>query len=98
MGHPPTTGYEDPEPHVVYYPETGTLYISTLPNATPLGDGDTIAKDVVVFYDHERGQEVVAVCIQFAAPSVLKPMIDAVLAEHGLADGTIKSAESEAIS
>ena len=44
-----------PEPRAEYYPEEGILYVD---NGKPFGDGETIAKGLVVFYDRgerERG-------------------------------------------
>ncbi len=50
----------------------------------PFGEGETIAKGIVVFYDREKRDEVVGLSIR-CAPVVLEPLVDAVLAEHGLA-------------
>ena len=73
-----------PEPIVTYYPDEGTLYVE---NGKPFGDGETIAKNVVVFYDRENQSKVVGVCIELGADVVLKPFVDAILAEHGVSLG-----------
>ena len=69
----------EPEPIVTF--EHDYLYIRTGP---PFGEGETIAKGIVVFYDREKRDEVVGLSIR-CAPVVLKPLVDSVLAEHGLA-------------
>ena len=66
---------------VKYYPETETLYIT---NGKPFGEGDNVAKDVVVFYDKENEREVVGLYIE-SAELVLKPFVDAIFAKHGVA-------------
>ena len=70
-----------PEPIVTYHPEDGVLYIET---GRPFGDGETIAKNVVIFYDRENESEVVGLCIEIGAETILKPFVDAILAEHGV--------------
>ena len=70
-----------PDPIVTYYPDEGVLYVET---GKPFGEGETIAKNVVVFYDRENKCEVVGVCIEFGADVVLKPFVDAILAKHGV--------------
>lgn len=70
-----------PEPKVTYYPESGILYVET---GAPFGDGETIAKNVVVFYDREDESKVVGVCIGRGADVILKPFVDAILAERGV--------------
>ena len=72
--------YQEAQPLVKYYPETETLYVT---NGKPLGEGDNVAKDVVVFYDQENECEVVGLYIE-CAELVLKPFVDAVLAKHGV--------------
>ena len=76
--------YSEPEPIVSYYPEDGYLYIET---GRPFGDGETIAKNVVVFYDQEDESQVVGLCIGWGAKGILKPFVDAILAEHGVSSG-----------
>ncbi len=73
-----------PEPVVTYYPEEGYLYIET---GRPFGDGETIARNVVVFYDREDETRVVGVCIEMEAEAILKPFVDAILARHGIVTG-----------
>ena len=77
----PTVNHQENAPLVKYYPETETLYIT---NGKPLGEGDNVAKDVVVFYDRDNGSEVVGLYIE-SAEWVLKPFVDAILAKHGVA-------------
>ena len=72
--------HQESEPLVKYYPETETLYIT---NGKPFGEGDNVAKDVVVFYDQEKESEVVGLYIE-CAEWVLKPFVDAILAKHGI--------------
>ena len=73
--------YPPPEPIVTYHPEDGVLYIET---GRPFGDGETIAKNVVIFYDRENQSQVVGLCIEIGAETILKPFVDAILAEHGV--------------
>ena len=73
-----------PEPVVTYYPEEGYLYIET---GRPFGDGETIARNVVVFYDREDESRLAGICIEMGAEAVLKPFVDAILARHGIAPG-----------
>ena len=73
-----------PEPVVTYYPEEGYLYIET---GRPLGDGETIARNVVVFYDREDENRVAGICIEMGAEAVLKPFVDAILSKHGIIQG-----------
>lgn len=75
------TNHRGSEPMVKYYPETETLYIT---NGKPFGEGDNVAKDVVVFYDKENEREVVGLYIE-SAELVLKPFVDAIFAKHGVA-------------
>ncbi len=70
-----------PEPRAEYYPEEGILYVD---NGKPFGDGETIAKGLVVFYDRENDSEVVGLCVEFDAETVLKPFVDAILAKYGV--------------
>lgn len=72
--------HQESEPLVKYYPETETLYIT---NGKPFGEGDNVAKDVVVFHDQEKECEVVGLYIE-CAEWVLKPFVDAILAKHGI--------------
>ena len=73
-----TVKHQQNEPVVKYYPET--LYVT---NGKPFGEGDNVAKDIVVFYDKENECEVVGLYIE-CAELVLKPFVDAVLAKHGI--------------
>ena len=72
--------HQECEPLVKYYPETETLYIT---NGKPFGEGDNVAKDVVVFYGKENECEVVGLYIE-CAELVLKPFVDAILAKQGV--------------
>ena len=79
-------GQDVPEAKVTYYPDEGILYVE---NGRPFGEGETIAKNVVVFYDRENRCEVVGVCIEFGAEVVLKPFVDAILAKHEARTDTV---------
>ena len=83
-----TVNHALPEPRSEYYQEEGILYVD---NGKPLGEGETIAKGLVVFYDRENDAEVVGMCIEFDAESVLKPFVDAILAKYGLRPGIAPS-------
>lgn len=72
--------HKDSEPLVEYYPDTQALRIS---NGRPLGVGDDVAKDVVVFFDSEDESEVVGLYIA-SAEVVLKPFVEAILAKYGV--------------
>ena len=76
-----TVNHALPEPRSEYYPEEGILYVD---NGKPFGEGETIAKGLVVFYDRENDDEVVGMCIETDAESVRKPFVDAILAKYGI--------------
>lgn len=78
MAEHSTSPESEPEPVVTF--EHDYLYIST---GRPFGEGETIAKGIVLFYDRESPDEVVGLSIR-CAPVVLKPLLDAVLAEASL--------------
>ena len=61
---------------VRYTSETRTLVLDT---GKPWGDGEEIAKDLVVFYDHDNN--VVGLTLE-CAELWLKPLVDAVLAKQ----------------
>lgn len=65
------------QPIVTYYSESGYLYIET---GRPLGVGQTIAKDVVVFHDTEDATRIVGIRIGEVerADVILKPFLGAV--------------------
>ena len=69
----------EPEPIVRYFPETQSLWIES---GKQLGQGETIAKGVVVFYDKEDDTLAEGVRIEFAE-HVLKPFVDAIIAKYG---------------
>lgn len=73
--------YPAPEPIVTYYPEDGMLYVET---GRPFGDGETIAKNIVVFHDRECPSKVVGICFEFAPEVILKPFVDAELVRRGI--------------
>ena len=75
-----TVNHQQNESIVKYYADTETLYVA---NGKPLGEGDNVAKDVVVFYDKENECEVVGLTIE-CAEEVLKPFVEAILAKHGV--------------
>ena len=69
----------DPEPVVRYFPETQSLWIDS---GKQLGEGETIAKGVVVFYNREDDTLAEGVRIELAE-HVLKPFVDAIVAKYG---------------
>ena len=66
----------EPEPVVRYFPETQSLWIDS---GKTLGEGETIAKGVVVFYGKDDDTTAEGVRIELAE-HVLKPFVDAILA------------------
>ncbi len=69
----------EPEPVVKYFPETQSLWIDS---GKQLGEGETIAKGVVVFYNKEDNTLAEGLRIEFAE-HVLKPFVDAIVAKYG---------------
>ena len=69
----------EPEPVVKYFPETQSLWIDS---GNLLGEGETIAKGVVVFYGKEDDTVAEGVRIELAE-HVLKPFVDAIIAKYG---------------
>ena len=69
----------EPEPVVRYFPETQSLWIES---GKQLGEGETIASGVVVFYNKEDDTLAEGVRIEFAE-HVLKPFVDAIIAKYG---------------
>lgn len=69
----------EPEPVVKYFPETQSLWIDS---GKSLGEGETIAKGVVVFYGKDDDKTVEGVRIELAE-HVLKPFVDAIIARYG---------------
>ena len=69
----------EPEPVVRYFPETQSLWIDS---GKQLGEGETIAKGVVVFYN--KGDNTLAEGVRIElAEHVLKPFVDAIVAKYG---------------
>ena len=68
------------EPVVKYFPETQWLWIDS---GKPLGEGETIANGVVVFYGKGDATQAEGIRIEFAE-DVLKPFVDAILAKYGV--------------
>lgn len=68
----------DPEPVVQYFPETQSLWIDS---GKSLGEGETIAKGVVVFYGKDDGTTAEGVRIELAE-QVLQPFVDAIMAKY----------------
>ena len=66
------------EPVVKYFPETQSLWIDS---GKQLGEGETIAKGVVIFYNKEDGMVAEGVRIELAEP-VLKPFVEAIVAKY----------------
>ena len=88
----------EPEPVVKYFPETQSLWID---RGKQIGEGETIAKGVVVFYNKEDGSVAEGVRIELAE-HVLKPFVDAIVAKYrakpGLAeDAVARGAQIQAI-
>ena len=72
-----------PEANVIYSPQSQVLIIENRPDSAV---GETIARDVVVFYDKDVDDEpssAVAIRID-CAEHVLKPFVDAILAKYGI--------------
>ena len=68
----------EPEPVVRYFPETQSLWIDS---GKPLGEGETIAKGVVVFYGKEDSAAAEGIRIELAEQA-LKPFVDAIIAKY----------------
>ncbi len=62
-----------------YFPETQSLWIDS---GKSLGEGETIAKGVVVFYSKDDDTTAEGVRIELAE-HVLKPFVDAIIAQYG---------------
>ena len=62
----------EPDPAVRYFPETQSLWTDS---GKQLGEGETIAKGVVVFYNKEDGSVAEGVRIELAE-HVLKPFVE----------------------
>ena len=64
------------QPIVTYYPESGYLYIET---GQPLGVGQSIAKDVVVFHHPDDMTKIVGIRIGEVerADVILEPFLEA---------------------
>lgn len=69
------------QPIVTYYPDSGYLYIET---GRPLGVGQTIAQDIVVFYDPDDMTKVVGIRIGEVerAEVILEPFLGAAKAHQ----------------
>ena len=83
----------EPLPDVTYTPSSGALLIE---NGEPSTVGETIAKDIAVFYDkdvEDSWSSAVAIRID-RAEWVLKPFVDAILAKHGITPGPRTVAET----
>ena len=71
-------GAADSEPVVRYFPETQSLWIDS---GRSLGEGETIANGVVVFYGKEDDSVAEGVRIELAE-HILKPFVDAIIAKY----------------
>ena len=71
------------EPVVRYFPETQSLWIDS---GKSLGEGETIAKGVVVFYGNDDDTTAEGVRIELAE-HVLKPFVDAIVAKYASRPG-----------
>ena len=81
----------EPEPVVRYFPETQSLWIDS---GKQLGEGETIAKGVVVFYNKEDGSVAEGVRIELAE-HVLMPFVDAIIAKHNAKPEQVVEAADE---
>ena len=73
-----------PAPVVEYWADTDDLYVS---NGRAFGEGETIAENVVIYYDREEPDQVVGICIEAGASAILKPLVDAELAKRDASEG-----------
>ena len=73
----------EPEPVVKYFPETQSLWIDS---GKSLGEGETIAKGVIVFYGKDDDTTAEGVRIELAE-HVLKPFVDAIMAQYASKPG-----------
>ena len=73
----------EPEPVVKYFPETQSLWIDS---GQTLGEGETIAKGVVVFYGKDDSTIAEGVRIELAEHT-LKPFVDAIVAKYASKPG-----------
>ena len=73
----------EPEPVVMYFPKTQSLWIDS---GKSLGEGETIAKGVVVFYGKDDDTAAEGVRIELAE-HVLKPFVDAIVAKYASKPG-----------
>ena len=81
----PLSGYSEPEAVVTYEPVGGYVQVE---NGRPLGKQTTVAEGVVVFFDAEKPQEGVGLRIGPDAKTILNPLVEAVLEEHGVGSGS----------
>lgn len=70
----------DPEPVVTYFPDSQWLWVDS---GKPLGEAETIANGVVVYYGKDDAGQAEGIRIEFAE-AVLKPFVDAILAKYGV--------------
>ena len=78
-GQPDPIAEPTPVPVVEYWPDTDDLYVG---NGRAFGDGETIAQNLVVFYDREEQDRVVGFCIEAGASAVLKELVDSELGKR----------------
>ena len=69
-----------PKPVVTYYAERGTLYLE---NGKPLGVADGFVSGITPFFDRTDEYQVVGLLFDSATESILRPLIDEALEEHG---------------
>lgn len=81
----------EPEPVVRYFPETQSLWIDS---GKSLGEGETIAKGVVVFYGKEDNTAAEGIRIELAEQA-LKPFVDAIIAKHAAKPGQVAETADE---
>ena len=76
----------EPEAVVRYFPDTQSLWIDS---GKTLGEDETIAKGVVVFYGKEDNTAAEGVRIELAE-HVLKPFVDAIVAKYRAKPGHVE--------
>ena len=81
-----------PELQVNYYPDTQTLTVYT---DRDCHEGETLSSGFVVFYDAD--DNVAGFMVSYAAETLLKPFVDAILAKNGLNAAERDSASPEVL-
>ena len=77
-----------------YFPETQSLWIDS---GKSLGEGETIAKGVVVFYGRDDNTAAEGIRIELAEQA-LKPFVDAIIARYGANPRPVAESADEHVS